>query len=52
MSFTEGNKEIIVDLRLLAEDSLQSELMPLHKNPSEADWQKLVLELRVYQIEL
>jgi len=52
MSITEGNKEILVDLRLLAEDPIKSKLISLPIIPSEADWQRLVLELRVHQIEL
>ncbi len=52
MSIIEGNKETAVDLRLLVEDSLKSNLISIPINPSEADWQRVVLELRVHQIEL
>jgi PAS domain S-box-containing protein len=52
MSLTEGNNEIVVDLRLLAEDPLKSKLTSIPINPSEADWQRVVLELKVHQIEL
>ena len=52
MSLTEGNNEIVVDLRLLDEDSLKSKLTSIPINPSEADWQRVVLELKVHQIEL
>ncbi|MEI6138292.1 MAG: PAS domain S-box protein [Mariniphaga sp.] len=52
MSLIEGNSEIEVDLRLLAEGSLKSKFTSMPVNPSEADWQRLVLELKVHQIEL
>ena len=52
MSIIEGNKETAVDLRLLDDDSLKSNLISIPINPSEADWQRVVLELRVHQIEL
>jgi PAS domain S-box-containing protein len=52
MSLSEVNKEIEVDLRILAEDSLKSKLTSIPINTSEADWQRVVLELKVHQIEL
>ncbi len=44
--------EIKTEFRQKAEDSLKSKLISLPIIPSEADWQRLVLELRVHQIEL
>ena len=52
MSLIEGDNEIVVDLRLLAEDASTSKLISIPVNPSEADWQRLILELKVHQIEL
>ena len=52
MSLTEGNNETRVNLRQLAEDSLKTKLISMPINPSEADWQRVVLELKVHQIEL
>ena len=52
MSLTEGNDETRVNLRQLAEDSLKTKLISMPINPSEADWQRVVLELKVHQIEL
>ncbi len=50
MSLIEGNSEIEVDLRLLAEGSLKSKLTSMPVKPSEADLQRLVLELKVHQL--